>query len=530
MYSIKNGLEYDLPDSVAYIMSLNGFVEIIDENWVENFEPTKLWGQAKTYNRRLKRYGGDKYNLCVNARDDAQVAQIAFKYGELFDEFTCPVGKYRFYGGEWNSQIQKRSSYLKEDRINVILDTDEKMSGNFHLPSGYDVGWAKVTNNGKKERMQPRVFRGIEGMHYLKRHHWMFDGNGDLISSHSIKGPKYKHVELELCIDNTQDSKYKTDKELKERQEYRRHIFNAEFIHSETDNANLYICHINNEDMAGLSGRLSRAINKYTRHSSRAYKSVENYLGFDGTFSTDDESYKKSVRSADIIVFNETYPIEIPNKPIIMIHHGSWYRNHLEGLKKMDDVANIILGTTTDLLQHDKRMLWLPSIVDDEYLASFKGEPEYEVLHTTTSRVKKNTDEIAKYLPDIKIIEGVSYEEAMREKGKAKIVVDQISDIGIGLGAIEAMAMGIPVISGAGEYAVKKYKEIVGYIPFTNVKSASELPEAVEYVNKNYKKLSKQALEYVKKYHSAEVCAKRFEKICFMALRSQKVTQEDLCV
>jgi hypothetical protein len=367
-------------------------------------------------------------------------------------------------------------------------------------------------------------------MHYLKRHHWIFDGNGYLIASHGREGKKYKHAKLDCSIDNAQDAKFKSGEDQSRRSEYRQHIFNTELCHPDTDKSNLYICHINNEDFAGLSVRLSDALKKYTRHASISFRAVDNYLNFKKDRGTDDRDYKSAVKTADVLVFNEAYPIGTTNyKHTIMIHHGSWYRSHLPGLRAADDVADVILGTTTDLLQHDKRMLWLPSIIDDQYLASFKAEPEYDILHTTTSLVKKNTDDIIKYLPNIHIVDGVSYEEAMREKGKARIVVDQISDIGIGLGALEAMAMGIPVISGAGEYALKKYKEIVGYVPFTNVKDASELPKAAEYVNAHYDELSKQALDYIKKYHSAEVCAKRFEKICFMALRGQKPKQEDIC-
>jgi len=527
IYQINVDKQMEVSDSVGYILAANGYVKPIEYEGGKSVPMYELWGTPNTTKRTLKKYTGSKTNICINAETESQVTRMASKY--RFDDYTGAIGKYRFYGGDWNSQIQKRSSYFREDRINIILDTDEELHGKVVLPKGVDVGWVKLTNNGNKERWQPRVFRGIEGMHYLKRHHWIFDGNGDLIASHSKEGPKYKHARIGVSIDNLKDLKFATESDKSRRGEYRRHIFNKELCHPEATESNLYITHINNEDMAGLSVRLSDAINEHTRHASISFRAVDNYMNFKKDRSVDDEEYDQAVKTADILVFNETYPIgNTHHKPTIMIHHGTWYRNHLESIKKQDDVADVILGTTTDLLQNDSRMLYLPSIVDTDYLRSLKDTPIYDVAHTTTSRIKKGTDEIIKYLPDIHIIEGLSYADAMAEKAKSRIVVDQVSELGIGLGAIEAMAMGIPVISCAGDEAIKQYKKIFGFVPFTNCKPEG-LPEAVKYVEDNYKKLSKEAQEFVEKYHSPEVCAKRFEKICQSALMGKKLTQGDLC-
>lgn len=84
-----------------------------------------------------------------------------------------------------------------------------------------------------------------------------------------------------------------------------------------------------------------------------------------------------------------------------------------------------------------------------------RGDHPLRIGHAPTSREAKGSDiilaglqEIAEHWPiEIELIENLPWERAMERKRECDIFVDQIGDLGYGINALEALALGIPTCS-----------------------------------------------------------------------------------
>jgi glycosyltransferase involved in cell wall biosynthesis len=88
------------------------------------------------------------------------------------------------------------------------------------------------------------------------------------------------------------------------------------------------------------------------------------------------------------------------------------------------------------------------------------------VVHAPSSRSKKGTEHViaacAQLPVDLEIVEGLHHDEARRRYEAADIVVDQLHAGWYGLFAIEAMALGKPVVGFLHEEAVRLTEEAYG--------------------------------------------------------------------
>jgi len=88
------------------------------------------------------------------------------------------------------------------------------------------------------------------------------------------------------------------------------------------------------------------------------------------------------------------------------------------------------------------------------------------VVHAPSNRRRKGTDHViaacAALQVDLNIVEGLHHEEARRRYERADIVVDQLNAGWYGVFAIEAMALGKPVVTFLHEEAVRRTEEAFG--------------------------------------------------------------------
>jgi hypothetical protein len=87
------------------------------------------------------------------------------------------------------------------------------------------------------------------------------------------------------------------------------------------------------------------------------------------------------------------------------------------------------------------------------------------IAHAPSSRATKGTDIILRALNDlgkrhpnldVDLIEGVGHNEALRRLARADIVVEKCLGDGYGTTAIEAMALGKPVVTRFGDYTLDR--------------------------------------------------------------------------
>jgi glycosyltransferase involved in cell wall biosynthesis len=95
------------------------------------------------------------------------------------------------------------------------------------------------------------------------------------------------------------------------------------------------------------------------------------------------------------------------------------------------------------------------------------------VLHAPSSRARKGTEHVvaacAQLDVELEIVEGLDHREAFERYRRADIVVDQLNAGWYGVFAIEAMALGKPVVTFLHDEAVRKTEKAFGIgVPIVN--------------------------------------------------------------
>ncbi len=154
-------------------------------------------------------------------------------------------------------------------------------------------------------------------------------------------------------------------------------------------------------------------------------------------------------------------------------------------------------------------------------LAAYPPEPPPRrsrplVLHAPSSRTRKGTEHViaaCERLPvDLEIVEGLHHEEARGRYRRADIVVDQLNAGWYGLLAIEAMALGKPVLTFLHPEAVRRTEEAFGIavplVATTKETLADDLRPLVESAEER-RRVGAASRAYVEQIHDADRVADR---------------------
>jgi len=142
--------------------------------------------------------------------------------------------------------------------------------------------------------------------------------------------------------------------------------------------------------------------------------------------------------------------------------------------------------------------------------------PRPLVLHAPSNRRRKGTDYVVaacEQLPvDLEIVEGLPHEEARRHYERADIVVDQLNAGWYGVFALEAMALGKPVLTFLHEEAVRRTEEAfavrVPIVGTTKETLADDLRPLVESVEER-RRIGAASREFVERVHDVDRVADR---------------------
>lgn len=197
-------------------------------------------------------------------------------------------------------------------------------------------------------------------------------------------------------------------------------------------------------DIAGVGIGIKRAFDRYSDIEVRQIRRVPRF--YDYSYDAEWDDRQALIEWADIVHVMEL-PGAIPlGKPAVLHHHGSYLRANPSILSA--DAVHVC--STVDL--HGE---WVPSPYDLHALAAYRQPSDIlTIAHAPTNRTIKGTElflAACDRLPmpvRVLLIEGVSWSECLRLKGTADIYYDQLG-LGYGNNAVEAWAMGIPVIAGA---------------------------------------------------------------------------------
>jgi glycosyltransferase involved in cell wall biosynthesis len=150
------------------------------------------------------------------------------------------------------------------------------------------------------------------------------------------------------------------------------------------------------------------------------------------------------------------------------------------------------------------------------------------IAHAPTNRSVKSTKELLAAIQrlqddgfevELDLIERRSWKECLERKAKADIYFDQIG-LGYGCNALEAWAMGIPVVAGGADATLDEMERRFGFLPFyhateeTIYDALRELIEDPE-LRERYGRIG---YEYVKQWHDAPIVAEQLKAIYSRAM------------
>jgi glycosyltransferase involved in cell wall biosynthesis len=138
------------------------------------------------------------------------------------------------------------------------------------------------------------------------------------------------------------------------------------------------------------------------------------------------------------------------------------------------------------------------------------------VLHAPSSRRRKGTEHVVAACEgldvELDIVEGLRHDEARRHYERADVVVDQLNAGWYGIFALEAMALGKPVLSYLRPEAVEETERALGVevpiVPVTKETLRDRLGELAEDAGRR-RAIGAASRSYVERVHDADQGAER---------------------
>ncbi len=218
-------------------------------------------------------------------------------------------------------------------------------------------------------------------------------------------------------------------------------------------------------------------------------------------------------------------------KPTVLMHHGLHNgsdRSYPMVVREAEDMGAISVCSTLDLAIHDWRVLWLPPPVDIKRMRNirrqhYRTRRRLRVGHAPTNREIKGTaafeaamKQLEERLPvEMVLIEHQPWVNCLNVKATVDVFFDQ-PILGYGVNAIEAWAMGIPVIAGVENPIVREGMldkwDVLPFYETTEETLYDALSAMVQDADLRAE-YSKLGTQHVERWHSEAVTVKALKDI-----------------
>ena len=295
------------------------------------------------------------------------------------------------------------------------------------------------------------------------------------------------------------------------------------------------------DDMAGVNYGIKRAFDKHSeKYQLRQVRGTNNYIDYpvDIIWPGRNTFVNELYNEADLIHISE-YPWALDggsapkiwervSKPTVVHQHGTPFRNNPSYFLRLSKQAGFTqIVSTVDLLV-DPSLEWLPNPVDIDMMQKIRqdnyvNDNMIRLGQAPTNRKEKSTELYVRIAMDLQkrwpveylVIEKQKWLACLAEKARTDIWFDQLT-YGYGSNAIEAGAMGIPIVGGFASISdQQRLIDQVGRTPFVPA-TESTLMGVLEGLVKDaslrehYGQLS---LQYMRDVHSEPAVVARLESI-----------------
>ena len=287
-------------------------------------------------------------------------------------------------------------------------------------------------------------------------------------------------------------------------------------------------------DTGGQAARIKQAFERYTDWTVRTMHRSVLFFKYPSDLPWDLELAKKVYDDSDVIHHRNGILLyqqldQGKHKPAVVHHHGSALRAHPYKSSEASAIGAVQLVSTVDLLDDAPMAEWLPAPYDldairNKYRRS-RRDNTIRIGHAPTNWKAKGTDEILHALDkicmrhrnvEVDLIENVEWRACLSRKGLCDILIDQLT-LGFGNNAVEAMAMGIPVVSGWQDSGDRvRFLEATGERPPFLEANAKNLVDQLELLVLN-RELREEwgalGRAYAERFHSEESIVVRLKAV-----------------
>jgi len=286
----------------------------------------------------------------------------------------------------------------------------------------------------------------------------------------------------------------------------------------------LLICH---HDWAGAVHALMDAVNRHTGHDARAIAFEPTWLDYPhDVLDPNWVDLWRLFNWADALNLYDNAAVMLPgemlDKPVVRSYLGSEYRANWQRFNRQDNEHGWPQTCTTIDLSL-RGPAWLPQPMGD-MADKYKPGDGFVVCHAPTNRNGKGTDLVIEALDGMEgisldLIENLPHDECMARKARAHVHVDQVGPhalVGYGRNALEAWALGMPVISDAPEEVCRALESKAGGLPFYRASTAGQVRAAVEELRRPsvYAEWRDRGRRHLRRWHDPATVAECFIEIC----------------
>jgi len=275
-------------------------------------------------------------------------------------------------------------------------------------------------------------------------------------------------------------------------------------------------------DNGGATWFYKDALDQHTSHDCRAIRTYQGWLDYPGDIVKPElADLAKWYKWAEVIHLHDEAGSLIQNfkaKPTLITYHGTRYRSAPEQYNERCAAKGwLVTVSTLDLTEWGGR--WVPTprrdVADD-----YNPARAFVVVHAPTNRERKKTDIVVDAVRQargckLRLLEGVPYRKCMQRKAIGRVLVD--GWLGYGSNAVEAWALGMPVIGGASQDLQARMLEAWGYVPFMPIyPSRRSLMRALDSLKRHeglYRHYQNKGRSHYLAYHHPYHVAQRLSKL-----------------
>ena len=216
----------------------------------------------------------------------------------------------------------------------------------------------------------------------------------------------------------------------------------------------------------------------------------QNYIGYPVDRPWSKLGLQREWDAADVVLIHNSLHAhdwyDVTGKPTVLMHHGLG-ADFGDIVARARDLGIVQLGSTLDLSVHEPDIAWSGPPVDVAEMQRFRqryfdpNPRRLRIGHAPTNAAIKGTEAFVRAMDrlslrhrvEMVLIQGVSWIECLKRKATCDIFFDQPT-LGYGVNAIEAWAMGLPVVAGVALPEVRaKMVETWGTLPFVEADEGS---------------------------------------------------------